>query len=604
MFEKYLKGKGVVAFPHTQSSYFITAKGDVIDDTGTSLPVTLDKDNQPRVFANLWLGKKYYLVADLMAIVFKNVKLPVNLWKEVEGFYIDEDVNNRHASNIGYRFRTHPLPSPVNKGFYYIPFYTSYCINEKGEIIGQRGEKLEDSWRIREAPKNNKQNIRGGYKQRQLVNDLGKRTSIDRHRLLALTFKPYPNNVDRLDVNHNNGVPGDDWLDNLDWMTRARNLTHAYKTGLRSQNIPIQVRDVRTGDVTEYYSISEGARALGLSCDEAMRFRLATTFSTVFQDGTQAKASDDTRDWIVPKDPEKAIKEASIAKGVRALNCRTMEEMEFESVTMCGRVLDIPSGTVSANLRLGRNGVHRGYQFRYLDDPTPWEAFSEDDVEGMGSIARPVKARNLLTKETKTFNSVKNCAAIQGITGTLSGRLREGVQPVYSDGWQYAYVDDAWQDVTDINTVVANCDKTYKARNVLTGEVFEASSILGLSGLLGHDPNAVGIGVKASGKLVYKGFQYSGEIGEMDWPEFSELDKKCMASGYPLKGQYYVLEDVKTGEVHCFSGTETTINFLKTVNSAPVFHRLKRRGELLDGKYRCRLYRPEWWLVINSQTDF
>lgn len=51
------------------------------------------------------------------------------------------------------------------------------------------------------------------------------------HRLIALTFIENPNELPT--VNHKDGNPLNNRLDNLEWMSFSDNLSHAYKTGLR-----------------------------------------------------------------------------------------------------------------------------------------------------------------------------------------------------------------------------------------------------------------------------------------------------------------------------------------------------------------------------------
>lgn len=48
--------------------------------------------------------------------------------------------------------------------------------------------------------------------------------TISRHRLIAKTFLPNPDN--KPEVNHKNGIPGDDWIDNLEWVTKSENAIH------------------------------------------------------------------------------------------------------------------------------------------------------------------------------------------------------------------------------------------------------------------------------------------------------------------------------------------------------------------------------------------
>jgi len=61
----------------------------------------------------------------------------------------------------------------------------------------------------------------------------GVRKFFFRHRLVAKAFIPNPEN--KPEVNHKNGKPDDNKVDNLEWATHAENVKHAYDTGLRSK---------------------------------------------------------------------------------------------------------------------------------------------------------------------------------------------------------------------------------------------------------------------------------------------------------------------------------------------------------------------------------
>ena len=55
------------------------------------------------------------------------------------------------------------------------------------------------------------------------------------HRLLAKAFIPNPNNLPQ--VNHIDGNPGNNSLENLEWCTQSHNIQHAYNTGRKYQEI-------------------------------------------------------------------------------------------------------------------------------------------------------------------------------------------------------------------------------------------------------------------------------------------------------------------------------------------------------------------------------
>lgn len=59
-------------------------------------------------------------------------------------------------------------------------------------------------------------------------NGIGKSISI--HRLIGITF--ISNIENKPQINHKNGVKTDNRIDNLEWVTPAENMQHAFKTGL------------------------------------------------------------------------------------------------------------------------------------------------------------------------------------------------------------------------------------------------------------------------------------------------------------------------------------------------------------------------------------
>ncbi len=58
----------------------------------------------------------------------------------------------------------------------------------------------------------------------------GKTKWMEVHRLVGIAFIPNPSNL--VEINHKNGNPSDNNVDNLEWISHRGNILHAYRTGL------------------------------------------------------------------------------------------------------------------------------------------------------------------------------------------------------------------------------------------------------------------------------------------------------------------------------------------------------------------------------------
>lgn len=71
-----------------------------------------------------------------------------------------------------------------------------------------------------------------GYCTVKLINDDGKRMSLNVHRLVAFRFCPV-RVVGQVEVNHIDGKKDNNHHSNLEWVTPSENQKHSYKLGLR-----------------------------------------------------------------------------------------------------------------------------------------------------------------------------------------------------------------------------------------------------------------------------------------------------------------------------------------------------------------------------------
>lgn len=103
-----------------------------------------------------------------------------------------------------------------------------YEISSKGRLRSWKG--VNQCAPKREKPIIRKQAKARGYNWVLLSNLNGKNKMGRIHRLVASTFLPNPEG--KPEVNHKNGIKDDNRVENLEWVTREENMSHAWDIGL------------------------------------------------------------------------------------------------------------------------------------------------------------------------------------------------------------------------------------------------------------------------------------------------------------------------------------------------------------------------------------
>lgn len=447
MFEKFenVNSKPIIG---NVNNLTITPYGVIITEDGNLVPTEKDYNDNIIVDINFLGRYDKFRVVDLVAIHFKGLdKTGIDL-TQIEGFHIDGDKTNNHASNVGYRFKSFPLESTTFKNYFHIPGQPNYLINPDQPdhlLYSLTGTKYY--FRVAKVQKDNVKNITGGYLT-TTVNDvyLG-RITISRHRALLLAFKYIPDNIESLVCNHINGKPGDDRLENLEWVTRKRNLAHAYEIGLRSQNRPVLLKHVLTGEILEFFSVAEAGRNIGVNDRGLNQMLEQRPFGSVNGKGYQIKYKDDTRDWVILKDPQRAVELAIKKIGVKARNCSTLEVFEFDSLGKASKHTGVSHDTIGYRFSKEDYSPLRNWQF-IPNEMDEFPDFTEEErLATLGPINFKVIARNLNTGEIRNFDSVKKAVASDIGMKNIADRMRKGQQPVVDDIWQFKLDDGGnWQE--------------------------------------------------------------------------------------------------------------------------------------------------------------
>lgn len=229
-----------------------------------------------------------------------------------------------------------PVESLEYPGFYLIPYFSNYLITPKGKLLKR------SNGAIIQASKGSL-----GYYTYRMTDDSGKTLNFGRHRILCLTFKPYDHRVENMDVNHKNGVPGDDWLDNLEWATRSENNTHAVNHGLKNDNLEVEVRDVHTGRVYIFASCNQAGRFFNVTGTTVAN--RAKSDGRKAYSGLQFRFHPNATTWPEP----------DTSKGNYRVVCSDGTEKHCDSIE-AARIANLTRTSLMRMLREGRNKSQNG----------------------------------------------------------------------------------------------------------------------------------------------------------------------------------------------------------------------------------------------------
>jgi hypothetical protein len=135
--------------------------------------------------------------------------------------------------------------------------YPDYMISSLGSVKSFR--RYADG-RIMKSTKHDK-----GYRCVRITNEDGVKNNYI-HRLVATAFIDNP--LNKITVNHKNGIKDDNSVGNLEWNTYSENNKHSYDTGLKSQEriwksvIQMTIDGIVVGD---YESQSDAERQTGIN---------------------------------------------------------------------------------------------------------------------------------------------------------------------------------------------------------------------------------------------------------------------------------------------------------------------------------------------------
>jgi len=192
-------------------------------------------------------GIEVYDVNTLILVGHQFFNWPPIYWPLIKAVSIIDGLNS--PENLLATISS-PVESLEYPGFFLIPYYSNYLISRDGTLLKKASCRfIKPSKAVSE------------YYTYRMCNDSENTQNRHRHRILAMAFLPYNKNMEIMQINHINGIKGDDRIENLEWVTQKQNIKHEIETGLVNNFlVEVEVRDVFNNKVFIFPSYSSTAR--------------------------------------------------------------------------------------------------------------------------------------------------------------------------------------------------------------------------------------------------------------------------------------------------------------------------------------------------------
>lgn len=261
----------------------------------------------------------------------------------------------------------------------------------------------------------------GGYHYVWVEDDAGDQFSIGVHRLIALAYLTQPDSNKLMTVNHKDGNKANNRADNLEWASYSENTTHAYKTGLRKDRIPVTVTRTSDGEVFRFYSKGEASKFLGIARSE---FSTGKFKEKEFLKWGEFEIRFHHEDSFIPR-PGYEFPTGIVARDIQSGNLYTAK-----NTAVLGRLTGVHPKVIRRILKGSKfKYPTNGYDFRVVSSEINWPAYSPEEIEAYKSVqfvAYPVWVVSA-SGDRKLFPSISTAANYTGeFERTVRSYMREG----------------------------------------------------------------------------------------------------------------------------------------------------------------------------------
>lgn len=371
MLKDYIQGSNLRQLTIGNISLLVKINGEIGNfSEETTYEEFKDISGDLCVITPLWKKYGIYRVAEIIALAFKPTKLPDELKYALRVTFVDGEHSNIHPSNLIWQFPV-GLECTLYPGYAYIPGFSRYVINKNSDCLDTVTGNLRNRY------------ISAGYYHFSLYPDYqcSSQMIVGVHRCLGLAWLQYGADIDALVTNHKNGIKLDNDLANLEWVTRSQNVIHALETDLNSKKLRINRRNVLTGEIAQFRSISACASASEID-SATMRFRIQQQNQLVYSGKYQFKLDSDIRPWRTINNLCSESIRPGIPRRIEVKDIFSGHVREYESIADAERGEGRAPGVLKSALRLRPNLANFNLLIRNKDAKTEWPEISEKELLG------------------------------------------------------------------------------------------------------------------------------------------------------------------------------------------------------------------------------
>lgn len=187
-------------------------------------------------------------------------------------------------------------PLQYDEEFRIIPGFFRYAVSKEGKILHLQTKEIKNIVTREDSSIEYPSTSLYDPDRKEKINVSAHR-EIMIHRLVAFAWVRNPNPYGKWMVNHIDGNKDNYHYSNLEWVTPSENNNHAIETGLRSDSVGCKIRNVQTGEVIEFVSLSKAGAYMGLPTWNQLATLVKKTKHKLISDLFELRLNDDPTPW-------------------------------------------------------------------------------------------------------------------------------------------------------------------------------------------------------------------------------------------------------------------------------------------------------------------